>query len=127
MDWNKVNSQYIELFGAICQNCEVSIEKTLDFDENKKDAEQTKKIIAMRDDIAALHDKLSNRKPLEQKDWTKLYVCALTSKLTIQNNIKTWEKVLNAYDNDLLPKLSNVVEAKATDESISTNFEKLPE
>ena len=70
----------------------------------------------MRDDFAALHDKLGTNEPLTKAEYAKLLVAAMIVANNIEDRIKSERKAIEGYKIDIIPKLSRINDETTTDE-----------
>jgi hypothetical protein len=70
----------------------------------------------MRDDFAALHDKLGTNAPITKADYAKLLVAAMIVTNNIEDRIKNERKAVEGYKIDVIPKLSRINDETTNDE-----------
>ena len=70
----------------------------------------------MRNDFAALHDKLGTDEPITKADYAKLLVAAMIITNNIEDRIKSERKAIEGYKIDIIPKLSRVNDETTNDE-----------
>lgn len=113
-----MNKQYQELFQLVARNGALNAERAMatigvaDTDEKKHNIEV---LTEARDNFNKLEDKILKNEKLVLTDYIQLYAGATVSRNIIQKNIDTWSAVVREYDENLIPKLTEV--AKETDET----------
>jgi len=70
----------------------------------------------MRNDFAALHDKLGTDEPITRADYAKLLVAAMIITNNIEDRIKSERKAIEGYKIDIIPKLSRINDETTNDE-----------
>ena len=88
---------------------------TLAKDTEKDHTKEFEVLTETRDMFNNLEDRLRNGEELNEKDYILLYAGATVSRNILQKNINTWTAVVKEYDENLIPKLTEV--AKETDET----------
>ena len=111
-----MDKTYLDLFKTITHHTELLAEKAMETTENKeKNTAQS-----MRDDYAQLYDKLRdkdfNENSLTRAEFAKFFVGAFIVSQNLETQIKTLNKVLQAYKIDTMPKLERIVNETNTDE-----------
>lgn len=112
-----MNKQYQELFQLVARNGAINAENamsTLAKDTEKDHTKEFEVLTETRDMFNNLEDRLRNGEELNEKDYILLYAGATVSRNILQKNINTWTAVVKEYDENLIPKLTEV--AKETDE-----------
>lgn len=113
-----MNKQYQELFQLVARNGAINAENamsTLAKDTEKDHTKEFEVLTETRDMFNNLEDRLRNGEELNEKDYILLYAGATVSRNILQKNIDTWTAVVKEYDENLIPKLTEV--AKETDET----------
>lgn len=113
-----MNKQYQELFQLVARNGAINAENamsTLAKDTEKDHTKEFEVLTETRDMFNNLEDRLRNGEELNEKDYILLYAGATVSRNILQKNINTWTAVVKEYDENLIPKLTEV--AKETDET----------
>lgn len=113
-----MNKQYQELFQLVARNGAINAENamsTLAKDTEKDHTKEFEVLTETRDMFNNLEDRLRNGEELNEKDYILLYAGAIVSRNILQKNINTWTAVVKEYDENLIPKLTEV--AKETDET----------
>ena len=119
-----MDAKYTELFTLLTQAIEVLAEQVME--EHQKNGEEkgydTAKI--MRDDYAALRDKLSNNETLVKADYARLLVGCLIFANQLINKIERDKKALQDYKINIIPKLDQINNA-TTEEEVAKLAEEL--
>lgn len=113
-----MNKQYQELFQLVARNGALNAENAMSALAKDKENDHTKEFQVLtetRDMFNNLEDRLLNNEQINEKDYILLYAGATVSRNIIQKNIDTWSAVVREYDENLIPKLTEVV--KETDET----------
>lgn len=113
-----MNKQYQELFQLVARNGAINAENAMNALTNDKENDHSKELevlIETRDMFNNLEDRLLKGEEIDTKDYILLYAGAMVSRNIIQKNINTWTAVVKEYDENLIPKLTEV--AKETDEN----------
>ena len=114
-----MDKKYIELFKELSRSTAVLAEQVMDYDHEKEDEKGFETAKTMRDDFEALHDKLSAEDfdgILAKNDYAKLLVASLIISNNLRDKMNTIKKAIMGYENDLIPKLQNIVKDEVTDE-----------
>ena len=114
-----MDKKYITLFKELSKSTAVLAEQVMDYDHEKKDEKGFETAKTMRDDFEALHDKLSAEDfdgILAKNDYAKLLVASLIISNNLRDKMNTLKKAIMGYENDLIPKLQNIVKDEVTDE-----------
>lgn len=114
-----MDKTYIDLFKELTKATEIAAEQVMEYDHSKGDtkAEETAKI--MRDDYAALHDKLASDDfdgILTKNDFSKLLAGVYIVTNNLRDRIAGMKKAIVGYETDLMPKLQAIVEQTSSDE-----------
>lgn len=113
-----MNKQYQELFQLVARNGALNAENAMSALAKDKENDHTKEFQVLtetRDMFNNLENRLLNNEQINEKDYILLYAGATVSRNIIQKNIDTWSAVVREYDENLIPKLTEV--AKETDET----------
>lgn len=112
-----MNKQYQELFQLVARNGAINAENAMSAlakDTKKDHTKEFEVLTETRDMFNNLEDRLRNGEEINEKDYILLYAGATVSRNILQKNIDTWTAVVKEYDENLIPKLTEV--AKETDE-----------
>lgn len=112
-----MNKQYQELFQLVARNGAINAENAMSAlakDTEKDHTKEFEVLTETRDMFNNLEDRLRNGEEINEKDYILLYAGATVSRNILQKNIDTWTAVVKEYDENLIPKLTEV--AKETDE-----------
>lgn len=113
-----MNKQYQELFQLVARNGAINAENAMSAltkDTEKDHTKEFEVLTETRDMFNSLEDRLRNGEEINEKDYILLYAGAIVSRNILQKNIDTWTAVVKEYDENLIPKLTEV--AKETDET----------
>ena len=115
-----MDKRYITLFREIARNTEVMAERVIEYNKEKKDEKGEQTAMSMRNDFAALHDKLAaenlDESSITRAEWAKILVGAMIVVNNVKDQIKAQQKALQGYEIDLVPKLNRILEETKTDE-----------
>lgn len=112
-----MNKQYQELFQLVARNGAINAENAMSAlakDTEKDHTKEFEVLTETRDMFNSLEDRLHNGEEINEKDYILLYAGATVSRNILQKNINTWTALVKEYDENLIPKLTEV--AKETDE-----------
>lgn len=111
-----ISEEYKNLFALIARNGAINGEKAMDVVSKEKPDEDLTNTKKMTQDFRDLEDKIYNDvNSLAPMDFIHLWVGASLSRTVIQKNIDVWTAVVQAYDNDLIPKLYEVAKASSSE------------
>lgn len=108
-----MNKQYRELFQMVARNGALNGENAVAAMKNDKENDHEKEIasvLSTRDMFNKLEDKLLAGGELEIADYILLYAGAMVTRNTVQKNINTWTAIVKEYDENLIPKLTEVAQ-----------------
>ena len=111
-----MDKKYLQLFTELTSAVEVLSEQVMDYDKAQNDEKGLETAEMMRDDFAALHDKLGTNEPLTKAEYAKLLVAAMIVANNIEDRIKSERKAIEGYKIDIIPKLSRINDETITDE-----------
>lgn len=104
-----MNKRYQDLFQAIARNGALNAEKAIEvLEANNEKARERNILLDMRDKYNELEDKIVNGDELKFADYIQLYAGAMVSRNVLEKNITSLTKVLQEYDDNLIPKLKSV-------------------
>lgn len=104
-----MNKQYQDLFQGIARNGALNAEKAIEIlESNNEKAKERNILLDMRDKYNELEDKIINGDELQFADYIQLYAGAMVSRNIFEKNIASLTKVLQEYDDNLIPKLKAV-------------------
>ena len=118
-----MNETYLKLFQEIAHAIELTAEQVLQANSENKDEAGIKAASTMRDDYAALYDRMRDPtfdyKTLTRPDFARLLVGAIIVSQQLNTRIQQEQKVLQGYKVDTIPKLERVVnETQDTEEAL---------
>lgn len=114
-----MDKKYIKLFEELAASTAVSAEKVMDYDAEKQDQKGYETAQIMRDNYEALKTRIieaGDNYTLTCQDAAKLALGTIIIVNQLQDQIGILQKVINAYKNDILPKLQSIVDNAKTDE-----------
>ena len=89
----------------------------MELDHQQNNADGEKAAMKMRDDFAALRDKLvSEECVLTKEEYVELTVATYIASNQIQNRISELRKALKGYNEKILPKLNRILDETKNDE-----------
>lgn len=112
-----MTTNYINLFTTLAQAAETTAERLIELNKQKRDEKGAAVATTMREDYAALYDKLSaNEKELTRAEYAKLLVAALIATNNLEDRIKQLQTAIEGYKVDAIPKLQRIIDETKTDE-----------
>lgn len=115
-----MDKTYITLFTEIARTVELTAEQAIDLHTKEKDKGGIKSATTMRDDYARLYDKMNdkdfNPEELSRAEYAKFLVGSMIVAQRLQNQIKQFEKAVQGYQLDCIPKLQRIVNETKNDE-----------
>lgn len=111
-----MDKKYLQLFTELTRAVEVLSEQVMDYDRAQQNEKGLETATMMRDDFAALHDKLGTNAPITKADYAKLLVAAMIVTNNIEDRIKNERKAVEGYKIDVIPKLSRINDETTNDE-----------
>lgn len=118
-----MDKKYIELFKNMAHATEVTAERVMEFNHTQNDEAGEKTAQVMRDDFAALYNKMSAEDfdgTLTKAEYSKLLVGCFVIANNIQDKIANLQNALAGYKEDVIPKLDEIVNKTKTDEEAQT-------
>ena len=110
-----MDNKYTNLFIEMAKTSSVLAELVMEYNRKKNDENGEKNSEIMRDDFLALVDTITSG-DLVRNDYIKLLVAAMIVRNNIQDKVKAYEKAINGYNIDIIPKLQRIVDETKTDE-----------
>lgn len=111
----KLTKQYKDLFALVARNGAINGEKAMDVIAEKNPEEDLTNTKKMTQDFRDLEDKIEADEELTLLDFLHLWVGASISRTVIAKNVNTWNAVVKAYDEDLIPKLYEIAQSSKDD------------
>lgn len=107
----------IDVLKAVAEIAETTAEQVMELEKDNKD----QYVIAqdMRNDYMELHDKIRDPKfdgILTRDDYSKLAIAAFVSVNQLKNRMATLRLAIKGYEDNLIPKLSKILNESKTDE-----------
>lgn len=106
-----MNKQYRELFQLVARNGALNAEtaiKTISEDKEQDHSKEITSLTSTRDMFNNLEDRLLAGEEIGFQDYILLYAGAVVTRNLVQKNINTWTAVVKEYDENLIPKLTEV-------------------
>lgn len=106
-----MNKQYRELFQLVARNGALNAEtaiKTISEDKEQDHSKEIASLTSTRDMFNNLEDRLLAGEEIAFQDYVLLYAGAVVTRNLVQKNINTWTAVVKEYDENLIPKLTEV-------------------
>ena len=106
-----MNKQYRELFQLVARNGALNAENAMKAISEDKERDHSKEIASLtstRDMFNSLEDRLLAGEEIAFQDYVLLYAGAVVTRNLVQKNINTWTAVVKEYDENLIPKLTEV-------------------
>lgn len=106
-----MNKQYRELFQLVARNGALNAEtaiKTISEDKEQDHSKEIASLTSTRDMFNNLEDRLLAGEEIAFQDYVLLYAGAIVTRNLVQKNINTWTAVVKEYDENLIPKLTEV-------------------
>ena len=108
-----MNKQYRDLFQLVARNGALNAEtaiKTISEDKEQDHSKEIASLTSTRDMFNNLEDRLLAGEEIAFQDYVLLYAGAVVTRNLVQKNINTWTAVVKEYDENLIPKLTEVVQ-----------------
>ncbi len=118
-----MTQEWKDLLALVAQNGAINAEQAMDITKEQDPTADISTLIQMRDKFEDLKDKINNDEPLMGMDFVNLWTGASISCAIIEKNIKTWQAVVNTYQNTLLPKLYEIAGLAAEPDKQKEMFE----
>lgn len=118
-----MTQEWKDLLALVAQNGAINAEQAMDITKEQDPTADISTLIQMRDKFEDLKDKINNDEPLMGMDFVNLWTGASISCAIIEKNIKTWQAVVNTYQNTLLPKLYEIASLAAEPDKQKEMFE----
>lgn len=106
-----MNKQYRDLFQLVARNGALNAENAMKAISEDKKQDHSKEIASLtstRDMFDSLEDRLLAGEEIAFQDYVLLYAGAVVTRNLVQKNINTWTAVVKEYDENLIPKLTEV-------------------
>lgn len=115
-----MHKKYIELFKELAHATEIAAEQVMEYDKSKNDDKGYETAKTMRDDYAALYDKIKNETfdgVLTKAEYAKILVGCYVTVGNLQDRIQALQKAIAGYQTDLVPKLDAVIAAESDEQA----------
>ena len=106
-----MNKQYRDLFQLVARNGALNAENAMKAISEDKEQDHSKEIASLtstRDMFNNLEDRLLAGEEIAFQDYVLLYAGAVVTRNLVQKNINTWTAIVKEYDENLIPKLTEV-------------------
>ncbi len=107
---------YRNLMIEMCRSAQVAAEQVMEYDRKHNDEKGEKVAETMRADYQKLEDKLSNKEVITKNDYLKLMAAAYIVSNNLQDRVNTYNKVIQMYKIDIIPKLGRITAESSNDE-----------
>lgn len=104
-----MDKSYIILFKDIVRTMAVCAEKAMQYNKSTEDNKGFETATFMREDYEKLNDKLSSNETLNRADYAKIMVGAYIIANNTEKRIEEFNKALQGYKLDILPKLDRIM------------------
>ena len=107
----------IDVLKAVAEIAETTAEQVMELEKDNKD--QYAIAQDMRNDYMKLHDKIRDPEfdgTLTRDDYSKLAIAAFVSVNQLKNRMATLRLAIKGYEDNLIPKLSKILNESKTDE-----------
>ena len=118
-----MTQEWKDLLELVAQNGAINAEQAMDITKQQDPATDISTLIQMRDKFLDLKDKIHDDQVIEGMDFVNLWTGASISCALIEKNIKTWQAVVDTYQNTLLPKLYEIASLAAEPDKQKEMFE----
>ena len=122
-----MDKKYLTLFREMAQATAALAEAVVEHDRENNDEEGLKNAETMRDNFQSLSDSLKeagDSYKLTKSDAAHLLIASTIQVSQLQNKIDALKVAMTGYDTDVIPKLSEIVEASSDDEAAQLGDEK---
>ena len=121
-----MDKKYVTLFKELAQAMAVSAEMVMEYDREKGDDKGLETATIMRDDYQALSDTIDNLGKdyqMNKNDAAKFLVGAMVQVNHLQDKINSIKMAIKGYQEDLIPKLKEIVDNAKDDDDASKMME----
>ena len=116
-----MNKEYLNLFKELAHAVELLAEQVMEYDHNHNDDKGEKTAQIMRDDFAALTQKLSAEEvSLERNDYIKLLTGVYIVINNLQDKITNLKNTISGYQTNVSAKLQRIMNETKTDDEANT-------
>lgn len=106
-----MNKQYRDLFQLVARNGALNAENAMKAISEDKEQDHSKEVASLtstRDMFNNLEDRLLAGEEIAFQDYVLLYAGAVVTRNLVKKNINTWTAIVKEYDENLIPKLTEV-------------------
>ena len=105
-----MKKEYQDLFIEMALSAATLAERVMDYDKKKNDDKGYKVAESMRDDYMELYGRLKDNGVPTYNDYTKLLAAAYMITNNLQDQVTMYQKAINGYRTDTIPKLSRIMD-----------------
>ena len=118
-----MDKKYVTLFKELAQAIAVSAEMVMEYDREKGDDKGLETATIMRNDFQDLADKVNEEYQMNKNDAAKFLVGAMVQVNHLQDKINSIKMAIKGYQEDLIPKLKEIVDNAKDDDDASKMME----
>lgn len=118
-----MDKKYVTLFKELAQAMAVSAEMVMEYDREKGDDKGLETATVMRNDFQDLADKVNEEYQMNKNDAAKFLVGAMVQVNHLQDKINSIKIAIKGYQEDLIPKLKEIVDNAKDDDDASKMME----
>jgi hypothetical protein len=114
-----MDKRYVTLFKDLAQATANSAEQVMEYNQSKNNEEGLQAVTTMRNDFQELFDTITKAGDdyiPTQPDSARLLIAAMIQMKQLQDKVDVLTKAIKGYQNDLIPKLQEIVEKAENDE-----------
>ena len=123
-----MDKKYLELFQALCTAAETTAESAMEYNRSQNETKGEEASQRLRDDFARLGDKLNAENfdgNLARSEYAQLAVAAYIVMNNLKTKIDSLRKSITAYETDIMPKLSQIIDESSSDEEAQSIADKI--
>ena len=114
-----MDKKYIEIFKELAHINVISAKKVMDYDteiDNKAGYEAAQ---ILHDNFEDLYNRINDEYSMTKADGAKLLICTIIQLSQLQDQVKQLNQAITVYENDLIPKLQDIVDNSQSDEEVA--------
>ena len=120
-----MDKNYLALLTEVVHIAELAAEQVMELNKNNNDINAFRVATTMRNDYAALYDKMRMETcTLSKQDYAKILAATLIASEQLEKRINNENKVLCGYKDNIIPKLDRILGCK-DDESAQNLAEEI--
>lgn len=120
-----MDKNYLALLTEVVHVAELAAEQVMELNKNNNDINALRVATTMRNDYAALYDKMRMETcTLSKQDYAKILAAALIASEQLEKRINNENKILRGYKDNIIPKLDRILGCK-DDESAQNLAEEI--